>query len=232
MRQRVLAWTLLLLAALCRPLAAQECPRPAASPAAEPDPGRLPERLARVGEELSRKSYGVVTLGDSIMQGWPTPMLEQAFGTTVVNAGFGREHPEHVLWRLDALDFSQQKPRYVLILIGTNGLGRPACQVYWSVRAVIEKAQQKFPGARVIDVSILPRGENLEGHDAEIVSIDHMLAAAAPTAGYAFLNAHDDFTCEHRTPCDLYVTKQVHLSRTGYELLTRRLTELLATERR
>jgi lysophospholipase L1-like esterase len=205
---------------------------------------RFAARLADIGTRLKERSFDVIGLGDSIMQRWPEQMLAEATGGLTLNAGVGGDGTAALLWRLDgkpttvvfdtqrvpigAMDWSQQRPRLVLILIGTNDGAKPPCDVYWGIRAVVQKAQAMFDGARIVVFSILPRGENMRERESEIGTTNAALKAAAPSAGFTFFDVHDAFICEYRTPCDLMVpTTHVHPTRRGYEVLGARLRAFL-----
>ena len=185
------------------------------------------ERAARIQDLLTTRSFGAIAIGDSIMQGWPPDLLQGAMGQPVLNAGFGAYGTQHMLWRLDTMDWSRQRPRYVLILAGTNDLGFPACAVIRGVLAVVEKAHRVFPGGDIIVTSILPRGDNLMVRNDEIVEINRELGLAAGRSGFRFFNVHDAFLCGHHTPCQLYQPGNLHLTMQGYELMSGRLRQFL-----
>jgi lysophospholipase L1-like esterase len=161
------------------------------------------------------------------MQGWPESLLTKALGVPTLNAGFGADGASQTLWRLETLDWSHQHPRYVLILVGTNDLGFGACAVVQGVLAVAARAREAFPGAAIIVTSILPRGDNLTVRDDEIVVVNRQLDHAARAAGFQFLDVHDAFLCDHRTPCSLYRPGNLHLTADGYELMSHKLRQVL-----
>jgi len=114
-----------------------------------PRPDAWIERQRGVEAELSARSFSAIAVGDSIMQGWPKGLLEAAIGLPTLNAGIDADGASQTLWRLDTMDWSRKHPKYVLILVGTNNLGFPACAVIHGVLAVAEKVHQVFPGAAV-----------------------------------------------------------------------------------
>jgi lysophospholipase L1-like esterase len=222
-----------LVAAVAFPLLAhaQDCRKPQLPPTTAiptPQPGRAPVRLEEIKSLLTTGHFGVIALGDSIMAGWPSELLDSAFGTHTLNAGFGQDKTEDVLWRLDTLDWSKQVPRYVLLLIGTGDVGHAECDVYWGILAVAAKARLTFPTATVIVTSILPRGLDMRAADATITGVNQNLERAAAEAGYVFLNAHREFLCANTTPCSLYRPDNLHLARAGYEVLSAILSKLIS----
>jgi lysophospholipase L1-like esterase len=148
-------------------------------------------------------------------------------GQPALNSGFGMDGTEHLLWRIQSMDWSRQKPRYVLLLVGTNDVRFPACSVVQGVSAVVRAVHRALPGATIVVASILPRGENMLEHDAEIVQINNDLAAAQSKQGFHFFNVHDAFLCNHATPCALFQPGNLHLTPAGYQLLTASLRQFL-----
>jgi hypothetical protein len=92
-----------------------------------------PGRQEEVKRRLLSESFGAITLGDSIMEGWGPRILESAFNQPTLNSGFGMDGTEQLLWRLQSMDWSHQKPQYFLLLVGTNDLKFPTCSVVQGV---------------------------------------------------------------------------------------------------
>ena len=186
-----------------------------------------PERQTEVKRRLLSESFGAITLGDSIMEGWGPRLLESAFNQPTLNSGFGMDGTEQLLWRIQSMDWTHQKPQFVLLLVGTNDLKFPACSVDQGVLAVVRAVHGVLPTAKIIVTSILPRGENMLEHDAEIVQINEALAAAQSEQRFRFFNVHDAFLCDHKTPCALFQPGNLHLTPVGYQLLTASLHQFL-----
>jgi lysophospholipase L1-like esterase len=216
---------------------AQSCPTPAQRPpTTEPSVKkgheiRFAAKVARIEQQLATQSFAAIGLGDSIMQRWPQDMLSTSMGMKTLDAGIGGDTTEALLWRLENMNWSRQSPRYVLILIGTNDGGHFAgCDVYWGIRAVVDKARQLFPKARIIVTSVLPRGASMLERDAEIGLTNAALRAAANTARFNFFDVHDALLCDHRTPCDLVVPPtNVHPTPKGYQVIGDFLRKYLAS---
>jgi platelet-activating factor acetylhydrolase IB subunit beta/gamma len=229
---RALLVLIVMLATACADAAGAACPPPGAGvatvrPAVRAEIG--PARQAQIRRALAAHAYDAIALGDSIMAGWSDDLLRKSLGTRVLNAGFGLDGTEHVLWRLQAPDWRGQSPHFVLLLIGTNDTIYPACDVFWGIEAVVQSAHRVFPNARIVVTSILPRGTNMAGSADKIVAVNAALKAAAPADGFAFFDVHDAFLCGHKTPCALYQPDiNLHLTRAGYLLLSDHLQQFLA----
>ncbi len=186
-----------------------------------------PERQEEIKRRLLSESFGVITLGDSIMEGWPTPLLGSTFNQLALNSGFGMDGTEQVLWRIQSMDWSHQKPQYVLLLVGTDDLRFSACSIVQGELAVVRAVHGVLPDAKIIVTSILPRGENMLEHDAEIAQINKDLAVAQSDEHFLFFNIHDAFVCNHKTPCALFQPSNLHLTQSGYQLMTDSLRQFL-----
>lgn len=178
-----------------------------------------------VSEQLGNGPHRVIAMGDSIMQGWPRPKLEAILGAKVLNIGFGGDGTEQVLWRLNNLDWSHQKPEYVLLLVGTNDIRFPACAIVQGILSTVLQLHATFPNASLIVVGILPRGERLQQASETIAMVNREIKAAAPAHQYLFLDAHDTFMNGDRY--GLYAPGNLHLSADGYDVLGDQLRRLL-----
>jgi len=213
---------------------AQDCPQPAS-----PYPTMLPlsnsvhlaerrlDRVSLIRQELAERSFDAIGLGDSIMIGWPPDLLGSAFGKDVLNAGIGGGSAFN-LWLLQTADWNRQAPSRVLLMIGTNDLRQGACGAYWGIQALVARVKSLFPKATVVVISVLPRGPDHRQWEDEISQVNAELKAHAATAGYVFVDAHDAFLCNGVTPCRFFQPPAfLHLTRPGYELLTRIVTETI-----
>lgn len=102
-------------------------------------------------------------VGDSITEGW-----EWADGLEwkkhfallgAANFGIGGDTTQNLLWRLDHGDVGVLKPKVVVVLIGTNNLGRenatPA-EAARGIEAVVTKLRTAFPDAKILLHGIFP----------------------------------------------------------------------------
>lgn len=199
------------------------CPETATSlVTTTPDPGITwsAERYADIRAELRTTRFNLIALGDSLIHGWPQALLESVVGGSALNVGFGGDKTQNVLWRLQDLDWSAQSPKAVVLLVGTGNIGHPACAIAAGLAAVIGRIRTVFPKAKLLVVSLLPRGINMREFDDKIVSVNRHLATVREAWGYTLVDVHDGFLCEHSTPCRLFRPDNLHLSQPGYEQLT------------
>ncbi len=105
----------------------------------------------------------VLFVGDSITEGWEWADGEhwkKDFAPLgAANFGIGGDTTQNLLWRLENGDVGALKPRVVVLLIGTNNLGRenasPA-DVARGIEAVVTRLRAGFPEAKVILHGIFP----------------------------------------------------------------------------
>jgi len=216
---------------------AEVCPFPAEAPATtrpfvkRGHEKRFADDLARIQQRLEAETFSVIALGDSIMHRWPSDMLQRATEATTLNAGIGGDTAPALLWRLGEgedlrglprLDWSRQSPELVLMLVGTNdGNRNSACDVFHGIIAVADKVREVFPGANLVVFSILPRGDDMLERIDDIELTNSALKEAAPLDGFTFIDAHDAFLCDHRTPCSLVrPPSNVHPTEEGYQVLS------------
>ena len=208
-----------------------ECGQPAAnqSTTQQPTPGssKAVQLADAAQQQLTREHVTGLSFGDSIMFGWPPDLLTQTLGTPTLNAAVGGG-TDTLLWQLEQGKWSGQSPRYVLVMIGTNNLSTGACPTYWGIEAVVTKLRQTFLGAKIIVVSILPRGEDLRAFEDQIAQVNENLKQASASGKHLFLDAHEAFVCDHHTPCDLFDSTNLHLTRPGYVILTAKLNALIS----
>jgi len=218
----------------------QVCPQPAQSPvAAQPAVMKWHEvkyasRVATIEQQLRDKSFGAIVFGDSIVQAWPAEQLSSAFGTETLNAGVNGDTTQALLWRLENMNWASQSPAHVLILIGTNN-GRnfqapqTPCDTYWGIRTIVDKVRKKFPSAKIIVTSILPRQRNGNEREDEIRKINQEIQAGASSGHYSFLDVHNSFVCADVEQCRLLRPPgYVHPTLKGYDLFTSLLRQHLA----
>jgi GDSL-like Lipase/Acylhydrolase family len=213
---------------------AQTCPLPKPLPAftTQPAPNGATKQVARVHQIESRVPlgpYGVLAFGDSIVARWTGQSFSTALGAHTLDAGVGGYGTGDLLWFLENVPLGPQRPSRIFLLIGTNNLNAPGCNVYWGIRVSVDRLHRMYPSAAIIVSSVLPRGAMLLQHAATIATLNRALAE--DTGGYYYFNIHDAFgaACNRRTPCSLLQPDNLHPSVAGYQFLTTRLQSFVRT---
>jgi lysophospholipase L1-like esterase len=141
--------------------------------------------------------------GDSITRRWGAtdyPQLlenwkQNFFGWNAADFGWGADRVEHILWRLENGELDGVNPKVIVLLAGTNNLGRvtPAVEeatvedVTGGLRAVVGVMQAKAPDAVIILMGIFPRNDNMNAMPA-IDKINANLARMADGKRIRYLN--------------------------------------------
>jgi lysophospholipase L1-like esterase len=207
---------------------AGSCPIPSTLPAsAKPDVRTGHERryeplLRKIQQLAKQQPFYAIGIGDSNMQLWPQDLLDSVFGRWVLNAGVGGDAAPAMLWRLENVDWSRQSPRYVLVSLGRNDLVRNSvCDSFIGVRAAVMKTKEKFPNAKIVYISMLPRGEGMAEQREEIEALNREIKSSAAQWGIGYLDVYDAFRCGGVTPCDLMIPpRNSHPTRKGFILLS------------
>jgi lysophospholipase L1-like esterase len=139
------------------------------------------QRHAAVLETKRAKAPQIVLLGDSITHLWGglpqepkgnrgAKAWEALFGKRVVlNAGFGWDRTQNVLWRIEHGTLEQLTPKLIVLNIGTNNLaGTKNCraatplEISEGILAVVERCEKLCPKAKLVVMGVFPRGKKAD----------------------------------------------------------------------
>ncbi len=105
----------------------------------------------------------VALVGDSITARWGGESWTKHWGAyRAVNMGIGGDRTQNVLWRLHNGQLDGYEGRLFIVMIGTNNLwGKTPDPVDTAagVKAIVDLIQAKQPKAKILLLSIFPRGE-------------------------------------------------------------------------
>jgi len=116
-------------------------------------------------------------LGDSITRRWGATDYPQLLdhwnasfhGWNAANFGWGGDKVENILWRVQNGELDGVNPRVIVLLAGTNDVGNHlppegmepvAARIAAGIEGLLRAVHMKAPGATVILMGILPRGDN------------------------------------------------------------------------
>jgi len=147
----------------------------------------------RVSQHLERARRGgvrIAMLGDSITQGWAgrgkDAWAEHWAPRGAINLGASGDRTQHVLWRLDhglldALAAEGNDVRCVAVMIGTNnsnGADASAREIGFGIEAVVRRLRAGLPRAKVLLLSVFPRGEGPNAQREKNAAASAQAAAA------------------------------------------------------
>lgn len=152
--------------------------------------GKTDERFLKRHEgfvaEAQKGGVDLLLLGDFLTDDWRgnntnrvKAIYDQAFGAYhPANFGQGGDHVQHVLWRVQNGELEGISPKVVMLLIGgTNGSNNDSPEeVASAVKKIIGTVREKCPTAKVLLLSVPPRGETPSTIRTRHMSVNPYLA--------------------------------------------------------
>jgi lysophospholipase L1-like esterase len=185
----------------------QAAPLPADQPAPRTDPNSLIAHQQLL--EKARKGHiDIYFEGDSITRRWGAtdyPELlanwkQNFFGWNAADFGWGADKTENILWRLENGELDGVNPKIIVLLAGTNNVGRTLApenadakiaDVTSGIQAILRVLQTKAPDATIILTAIFPRNDNLAVMPV-IDRINQNLSKLADGKKVRYLNINDN----------------------------------------
>lgn len=206
-----------------------KAPPPPPFPPGEAVPRLDANSLEAHAELLQKTKKGKIDLyflGDSITRRWGAldypHLLEHwkktFFGWNAANFGWGGDTTRNILWRIRSGELDGVNPKVVVLMAGTNNLGRESAEwIVEGIRAIVATVQEKAPGAHILLMAIAPRGDR-PVHGAHIRAINAELAKMAG-GRVRFLDFGGRFLTVHEGGDSSFLEPDgIHLSLKGYEL--------------
>jgi lysophospholipase L1-like esterase len=203
------------------------------------------EAVMRVKAEIDPE---IVLIGDSITHFWGgqpdggklgnrgTETWERLFGKRrVLNLGFGWDRTQNVLKRIALGELDGLKPKAIVIHIGTNNLaqtencraGTPA-EIAAGISAIIDQAQAKCPGAKIVLMGIFPRGQKPEDPKRAVLKeINSLLAPLGRKPGVTFLDITEKWLSPDGTISKELMPDFLHPNQKGYAVWAEALRPVL-----
>ena len=218
-----------------------------AGPADRPAP-RADRNSQVAHEQLVEKArqggIDVYFIGDSITRRWGATDYPEFLahwkknfhGWNAANFGWGADLTQHMLWRLENGELDGVNPKVIVILAGTNNVGRDpgddakVADITRGIRALIDTCRTKAPRATIVLTAIFPRNDN-PAVVPTIKRINENIARFADGKTIRFLNVNDKLADANGTLVEGVTVDRLHLSVKGYQIwadsLRPILTELL-----
>lgn len=187
--------------------------------------------------EAARGNHDLVFIGDSIthlFEGDPNypnrgeQVWRARYGTrNALNLGFGWDRTQNVLWRLAHGEFVGQRPRLVVVLIGTNNLTGTANaavntppEIAAGIEAVCRQVVASSPSSRILLMGVLPRAAMAtDPLRAGVCAINSLLQArAAAWPGVQFMDIGHRFLADDGSIPQDVMDDGVHPTEKGYRI--------------
>lgn len=183
-------------------------------------------------------------LGDSITRRWGATDYPQFlahwkknfFGWNAGDFGWGADGIQNILWRVQEGELDGVNPKVIVILAGTNNVGKvppddaTQADIVRGMKNLIELCQQKAAAATIVLTAIFPRNDN----PAVMPAINHINSQIEKFAGgrkVRFLNVNDKLADKNGLLFEGMTVDKLHPTLKGYEVwadgLRPILTELL-----
>lgn len=195
-----------------------------------PTPQTGPEAIARfqqIKKEIEAGPHAILFLGDSLTQKWDQTIWQQdATFRGALNAGVNGDRTENLLWRLQHGNLYRQHPDAVVLLIGTNDIGRNRSPevVAESIRDILERLRVHLPGARLLLLGVLPRNESpFSRRRDQVRAVNRLIRQCGDDEHVFYVDVSTALLDSEGRLTRAISPDGVHLSSLGYARLTGRL---------
>jgi lysophospholipase L1-like esterase len=155
---------------------------PPANPAAFPTP--RDDWYITVQEKFNRfsgKPVDIVFDGDSITNRWETTGKDTwiaRYADRAADFGIEGDRIENLLWRLSKGQVTGVNPKVVVLMIGTNNVGRSTVdQIVGGIKAAIASYEILCPNAHIILMAVFPRGGTPnDGNRLKLAAVNKQIA--------------------------------------------------------
>jgi cephalosporin-C deacetylase-like acetyl esterase/lysophospholipase L1-like esterase len=214
---------------------------------------RLDRNSHRAHELLLQKrkqgKIDVYFLGDSITRRWGSADEQYKdllanwnrnfHGWNAADFGWGADKTQNMLWRLENGELDGVNPKVIVLMAGTNNVGRltplgddraRVAEITKGIEEIVHLCRKKAPGATIVLTGITPRNDNI----AVMPTIDRINANIARLANgksIRYLNINDRLADGNGKLLDGMSPDLLHLAPKAYQIwadaLQPILTELL-----
>ena len=191
--------------------------------------------------KAKRGGIDVYFVGDSITRRWGAldypeflAHWNRSFhGWNAGNFGWGADRTENILWRLENGELDGVDPKVIVILAGTNNVGREpgdeskVADVTRGLSAIVAACRKKAPAATIVLTAIFPRNDNPAAMPA-IDRINANLARMADAKSIRFLDVNPKLADAKGILFEGMTVDGLHPSLKGYEVWAAGLKPILA----
>jgi beta-glucosidase len=204
-------------------------PEDAVTPAIK-DPKRHEQFLARIHEG----PIGLLFLGDSIMDAWPSRGKEswQKFAKyDPADFGISGDRTEHVLWRITHGELDGIRPKVVVVMIGTNNVGHFKDEKpEWAaagVKKIVETIHAKLPETKVLLLGVFPRDAKDSPTRKKVEATNQIISKLDDGQKTRYLDIGKEFLdSEGEIPKDI-MPDRLHPNAKGYDIWYEAMRPLL-----
>lgn len=173
----------------------------------------------------------VVLIGDSITHFWGgEPKSARVAGASSwekyiaphkpINLGFGWDRTENVLWRLRHGEVAGLKPKAYVVLIGTNNFQtNSVAETVDGIEEVCLEIRRRSPGAKLLLLGILPRGEAPNELRSKAADANALLKVRVAKLADQYVDLSDRYVVPGGRISKAMMSDFLHPTDRGYEVM-------------
>lgn len=181
----------------------------------------------------------VVLIGDSITHFWGgEPKATRVAGAASwekflaphkpINLGFGWDRTENVLWRLRHGEVAGLRPKAYVVLIGTNNFQtNSVAETVDGIEEVCLEIRRRSPGAKLLLLGILPRGESPNELRNKAADANALLKTRVAKLADKYLDLSDRYVGPGGRISKAIMSDFLHPTEKGYEIMGQAIDETL-----
>ncbi len=175
----------------------------------------------------------LVVLGDSLTRRWEDNIgIWNKYFTAYhpANFGVGGDSLENIKWRILNDELEGINPKIIVVLAGTNNLGKDPEEVIVSgIEEIVEIIQAKLKDTKIVVLGLLPRNSAEAGinYGQKIVGINRQLAVRYAGTKIIFKDIGAMLMNEQGRVNEAIMPDGLHLNGEGYELIGPKLREII-----
>lgn len=223
----------------------------AAEGASAPAPRRDANSLTAHQQLLAKKTQGridVYFIGDSITRRWGAsdPQYSELLanwkknfhGWNAADFGWGADHVQNMLWRLDEGELTDVHPKVIVIMAGTNNVAaRPvagreaeiAADIAQGIGTLVDRARKLAPRAIIVVMGITLRNDNM-AYVPVIRQVNALVSKMADGRTVRFLDINDKLAdASGKLHPGMTDPDQLHLAVPGYQVWADALKPVLTS---
>jgi lysophospholipase L1-like esterase len=216
-------------------------PVPADQPVSRIDQNSLTAH-AQLLEKAKRGGIDIYFEGDSITRRWGATdypeflanWKQNFFGWNAADFGWGADTTQNILWRLENGELDGVSPKVIVLLAGTNNVGRTVTEnetarvadITRGLEAIVRLMQRKAPEATIVVTGIFPRNDNI----AVMPTINRINDNLSKLAGkkVRYLNVNDRLADAGGKLFDGMTVDKLHPTLKGYQVWADALKPIFA----
>jgi lysophospholipase L1-like esterase len=181
------------------------------------------------------KAPEIVLIGNSITHYWggePTAHIvrgqdswDKLFkGKEVRNMGFGYDRIENALWRIYHGELDGYQAKKVILLMGTNNLGRNTNdEIIDGINELVRAVRHRQPKAEIYVAGILPRS----GQEARVAALNELLQARLKSDEATYIDMTSEMIQPNGRIIKELFTDGLHPNKEGYQRMAKMLEKVI-----